>query len=67
SIDGATAQIEKIMNESPRRVAEVKIDFDYSMCNLNEKQQTIIRRIPDTCPVSRSLSPEVKQTITFKF
>ena len=67
SIDGATAQIEKIMNESPRRVAEVKIDFDYSMCNLNEKQQTIIKRIPDTCPVSRSLSPEVKQTITFKF
>ena len=67
SIDGATAQIEKIMNESPRRVAEVKIDFDYSMCNLNEKQQTIVKRIPDTCPVSRSLSPEVKQTITFKF
>ena len=55
------------MNESPRRVAEVKIDFDYSMCNLNEKQQTIVKRIPDTCPVSRSLSPEVKQTITFKF
>ncbi|MCF0206194.1 MAG: OsmC family protein [Bacteroidales bacterium] len=67
SIDGATAEIEKIMNDSPRRVAEVIINFDYSMCSLNEKQRTIIQRIPDTCPVSRSLSSDVKQTINFKF
>lgn len=67
SIDGAKAEIEKIMNDNPRRVKEVIINFDFSMCQLNEKQQVIVKRIPETCPVSRSLSPEVKQTINFKF
>lgn len=67
SIDGATAEIEKTMQENPRRIAQVSINFDYSMCNLTEKQQTIIKRIPETCPVSRSLHPDVKQVITFKF
>jgi putative redox protein len=39
SIEGATANTWKIMSENPRRVAEVKVEFDFSICNLNEKQQ----------------------------
>lgn len=68
SIEGATGKTTKIMAQLPlRRIAEIVIEYDFSMCNLTEKQQTIIKRVPSLCPVSLSLHPDIKQTITFKF
>ncbi len=68
SIDGVTAKTTKIMAQLPlRRIAEIIIEFDFSMCHLNEKNQNIIKKIPSICPVSLSLHPDIKQTIHFKF
>jgi uncharacterized OsmC-like protein len=68
SIVGATGKTTKIMAQMPlRRIAEIVIEYDFSMCNLTEKQQTIMKRVPSLCPVSLSLHPDLKQTITFKF
>ncbi len=68
SIDGATAKTTKIMaTQAPRRIAEIKIDFDFSMCNLTEKQQTIVTQSHKACPVTLSLHPDIIQNITFKF
>ncbi|MDR2834967.1 MAG: OsmC family protein [Bacteroidales bacterium] len=68
SINGAKAVSNKIMtSETPRRIAEIQIDFDFSICNLNEKQQTIIQRISQTCPVALSLHPDIKKQFNFKF
>lgn len=68
SIDGATAKTTKIMAQLPmRRIAEIKIEFDFSICSLNDKQRKIIEKVPSICPVSLSLHPDIKQTISFKF
>lgn len=68
SIEGAKATVTKIMAKTGvRRISEVIVDADFSMCNLSEKHKAIIRKIPDSCPVALSLHPEIKQTINFKF
>lgn len=68
SIDGAKATTNKIMaTTAPRRIAEIVIDFDFSMCELTEKQQETLKRIHKICPVSLSLHPDIKQTINYKF
>jgi putative redox protein len=67
SIDGATAKTWKIMSENPRRVAEVKIEYDFSMCDLNDKQKKILQGLVKVSPVPLSLHDETKQNITLKF
>lgn len=67
SIDGASAEMTKTMTSNPRRVAEIKIDFDFSMLDLSEKQKKILKAIPAISPVALSLHPDVKQTINFTF
>ncbi len=68
SIDGAKAKTTKVMAQLPlRRIAEINIEYDFSMCTLTEKQIALIKKVPSLCPVSLSLDKEVKQNITFKF
>ncbi len=67
SIDGATAEMTKIMADNPRRVAEIQIKFDFSMLELTEKQQRILKAVPAISPVALSLHPDVKQNISFRF
>lgn len=68
SIEGANAVTTKKMTTTPpRRLDEIEIIFDFSMCNLNEKQQNIVKRTADTCPVALSLHPDIKKNITFNF
>ena len=67
SIDGATAKTCKIMSENPRRVAEVKIEYDFTMCDLNDKQKKILEGLVKVSPVPLSLHPDTKQTVSLKF
>ncbi len=67
SIDGATVNTWKIMSENPRRVAEVKMEFDFSMCNLTDKDKKILEQLVKVSPVPLSLHDETKQTTALKF
>ena len=67
SIDGATAKTWKIMSADPRRVAEVKIEYDFTMCDLTEKDKKILQGLVKVSPVPLSLHDETKQTISLKF
>ncbi|MGC9374297.1 MAG: OsmC family protein [Bacteroidales bacterium] len=67
SIDGATAKTWKIMSESPRRVAEVKIEYDFSMCDLTDKQKRLLEGLVKVSPVPLSLHPDTKQNVSIKF
>ncbi|OFX19843.1 MAG: osmotically inducible protein OsmC [Bacteroidetes bacterium GWA2_31_9b] len=66
-IDGATAKTWKIMSENPRRVAEVKIEYDFTMCDLNDKQKKILQGLVKVSPVPLSLHTETIQNISIKF
>jgi len=67
NIDGATAKTWKIMSENPRRVAEVKIEYDFTMCDLNDKQKKILQGLVKVSPVPLSLHEETIQNISIKF
>src|SRR6476661_2249353 len=64
NMDGTTCSITKIMAAEPRRVGEVQITFNFPANNgYSEKVKTILERAAHTCPVSKSLHPDLKETL----
>lgn len=67
-IDGAKAIIDKVMYTKPRRIGEVHITISFpGDIQYTEKQKRILRTAADTCPVSQSLHPDVKQIVKLNF
>jgi putative redox protein len=67
SIDGSTCSITKIMNDSPRKISEIKIEFEFPPNNFTDKQKKILDHCVKTCPVALSLNESVIQNVTLKF
>ena len=67
SINGAKATVTKVMGNDPRRVSEVHIDIDFPKNNYSEKEKKIIQVCVETCPVAKSLHPEIKQIVNCNF
>jgi putative redox protein len=67
SIDGTTCKITKIMTESPRKIGEIKIDFDFTGDDYNAKQKKILEYCVKTCPVALTLNESVFQNVTLHF
>ncbi len=65
-LSGTRMVTEKVMAANPRRIGEIKIDI-YFKGEFNEKQKTMLRRVADTCPVGKSLHPDLVQTVNFHF
>ena len=64
TLDGTTAEVEKVMATGPRRIGEVKIKIKFIQ-KLNRDQRDKLERAAKTCPVSGSLSENLKETIEF--
>ena len=60
SITKITADTQKVMYSEPRRVGEILIEFDFGENNFDDKDLAIIKRIIETCPVTLSVSKEIK-------
>jgi uncharacterized OsmC-like protein len=67
SIDGATCKITKIMTENPRKIGEIKIDFDFAQHEFTDKQKKILNYCVKSCPVALSLKESVSQNVTLNF
>lgn len=65
SIEGTSADIEKIMASNPRRVEEVKITITMGQHNYTDEQKRMLKVAALNCPVALSLSKELKQTVEF--
>lgn len=65
SIEGTTAEIEKIMASNPRRVEEVKIIITMGKHHYTDEQKKMLKVAALNCPVALSLRKELKQTIEF--
>ena len=62
------AEITKVMGIEPRRVVEIIINYSFGKENsYTEKEKKILENSARTCPVAKSLNPEIKQNITFKY
>jgi putative redox protein len=66
-IKGVTVDVTKIMESSPRRVGEIIVEFNMPKNNYSEKEKELLEHAAHTCPVAKSLSSELKQTVTFTY
>lgn len=66
-IAGTEIEITKIMENNPRRVAEVVVEFTFPKKNYSEEEKRIVESVAGTSPVPLSLHPDLKQTIKFNW
>jgi putative redox protein len=66
-IDGTTIEITKIMESNPRRVSEVIVEFKMNGNAYSGKEKQLLENAARTCPVAKSLSADLKQTIIFNY
>ena len=63
-IKGATAEVRKIMGENPRRISEIKIEFNfYKSISLKDRKK--IEKVAKSCPVSNSLRKKLIESLNF--
>jgi putative redox protein len=67
SIDGSSCKITKIMTDSPRKIGEIKIEFDFTGADYDVKQKKILEYCVKTCPVALSLKESVFQNVSLLF
>ena len=65
--DGAVAHVTKVMYAEPRRIGEIHISITMPAKNYSDKEKKIYEHAALTCPVAKSLHPEIKQIIEFKY
>ncbi len=64
-IDGATAEITKVMASGPRRISDVHITVTMPANDYSDKDKKMLEKAALTCPVALSLHPDINQNITF--
>lgn len=67
SLEGTSIEITKIMESNPRRVGEIIVEFTMPKKNYSDKEKELLEHAAHTCPVAKSLSSELKQTIVFNY
>ncbi|MFZ9301881.1 MAG: OsmC family protein [Sediminibacterium sp.] len=66
-LDGAKVEVTKVMVSDPRRIGKIIVHATMPTLNLDEKTIEILERVGRTCPVERSLHPDVELDIQFKW
>jgi uncharacterized OsmC-like protein len=65
-LSGTRVEVSKVMAANPRRIGEIKIDIYFpENLQVDDRQKTMLENLAHACPVSKSLHPDLKQTIQF--
>ena len=65
-IIGSTAEVTKIMQAEPRKIAKIILVFNMSI-SVDEKTKIILERTAMNCPVLLSLNPDIDKEVTFNW
>lgn len=66
NLSGTRLEVSKVMVADPRCIGEIKVDIYFpKTLQVDEKQKKILENLAHACPVSKSLHPDLKQTINF--
>lgn len=67
-LTGVELEIQKNMKSDPRRIGGVDVVFHFPAgLVLDDKQKAILKNAAVTCPVAKSLHPEIEQNIVFNW
>ncbi len=64
---GIETEVTKIMYAEPRRIGEIHVKLTMPKKNYDEKQRKLLEHAAYTCPVAKSLHPDIKQVIEFVY
>lgn len=64
-MDGASAEIIKIMASNPRRIAEINIKIIMPAKTYSEADKKLLEHTARTCPVAQSVHPDMVQGVEF--
>lgn len=65
TVEGTTAEVLKVMYPDPRRIGEIHIKMTFPKKNYTDKEKKIYENAALTCPVAKSIHPDIKQNIEF--
>ncbi|NNM95501.1 MAG: OsmC family protein [Bacteroidia bacterium] len=65
NIDGALAEVTKIMASNPRRVGEIQIIITMPPVSYTAKEKQILENAARTCPVAMSINPSIVLKVEF--
>ena len=66
-IEGTEAHVTKIMYADPRRVGEIHVKLVFPKSNYSDKEKKTYEHTALTCPVAKSLHPDLKQQLIFEW
>lgn len=66
-LSGTKVDITKIMGTDPRRVVEIVVEMTIPDRNFSSKDKQALENAAHTCPVAKSLHPDLKQTVVFNW
>lgn len=66
-LNGIKIEVEKIMKAEPRRVGGINLTFHIpdTLKNLDDKQKQILKHTGDTCPVMKSIHPDIEVQVNW--
>lgn len=60
-LTGTKVNVKKYMASDPRRISRIDVEVIYpDTLDINEKQRTLLKAIGDSCPVIKSLHPDIE-------
>lgn len=65
--EGAKATVLKVMYSEPRRIGEIHVEIIMPAKGFSEKERKMYENAAYTCPVAKSLHPDIKQVVKFTY
>ncbi len=62
-MQGAKAEVTKVMASDPRRIARIEVIIKMPQNNYSDHDKQILKQALNNCPVCRSLHPDLNQDI----
>ncbi len=67
NLSGLKSSITKHMASDPRRISKIEIEIFWPGPEASDHQKEILKRTALTCPVAKSLHPDIEQVVRFNF
>jgi putative redox protein len=67
SLEGSQLAVRKIMVSNPRRIGAIELDMTIADNQLTAEQKQKLEAIAHSCPVAKSLHPDIEQRLVFNY
>ena len=65
-VDSSFAVLKHMSTEAPRRIAQIDVTFTLP-ASLSPTDRSLLERTAQTCPVTLSLHPDIRQNLVFEY